>query len=370
MIGLAAGAVSASSSGGPRDACRRPTCGIRSSGRSARWPRTSARCGSTARGACRPRAGRSWPRGSRTARRRCSSAREGRGASCCLPPTSTAAGTTFRCTRRSCRSRSRPCATWPAARRSRARVHGRAACPQGAQPRPGVYRAQPTIERLRSTSIRARARSTRMTPRRVRRDGARSRVDGCRAACRAAQAQQTESRQSYWQYGLVLMIATLVAESFVGTRVTVPRHIDSARRLRSADRGVRRRWVRRSSCGDGRPRDRPRPPCRLLAGVGLAASLRRRRGRCPSCCWRGAGWRRGSRGGRRWQWLGRTAPRRSAGRALHRGARRARAPATAARRCAGECGRRGGQTERAARLSPLSSGSPCAGCARSIRRAS
>jgi Aerotolerance regulator N-terminal/von Willebrand factor type A domain len=29
-------------------------------------------------------------------------------------------------------------------------------------------------------------------------------------------AQQTESRQSYWQYGLVLMIATLVAESVVG----------------------------------------------------------------------------------------------------------------------------------------------------------
>ena len=30
------------------------------------------------------------------------------------------------------------------------------------------------------------------------------------------QAQQTESHQSYWQYGLVLMIATLVAESVVG----------------------------------------------------------------------------------------------------------------------------------------------------------
>ena len=30
------------------------------------------------------------------------------------------------------------------------------------------------------------------------------------------QAQQTESRQSYWQYGLVLMIATLVAESVAG----------------------------------------------------------------------------------------------------------------------------------------------------------
>jgi hypothetical protein len=38
------------------------------------------------------------------------------------------------------------------------------------------------------------------------------------ATARAAeiQAQQTESQQSYWQYGLVLMIATLVAESVVG----------------------------------------------------------------------------------------------------------------------------------------------------------
>ena len=30
------------------------------------------------------------------------------------------------------------------------------------------------------------------------------------------QGRQTESRQSYWQYGLVLMIATLIAESVVG----------------------------------------------------------------------------------------------------------------------------------------------------------
>jgi hypothetical protein len=38
------------------------------------------------------------------------------------------------------------------------------------------------------------------------------------AAAQAAerQAQQTESQQRYWQYGLVLMIATLVAESVVG----------------------------------------------------------------------------------------------------------------------------------------------------------
>ena len=31
-----------------------------------------------------------------------------------------------------------------------------------------------------------------------------------------ARAQQTEARQSYWQYGLLVMIAALVAESIVG----------------------------------------------------------------------------------------------------------------------------------------------------------
>jgi hypothetical protein len=29
-------------------------------------------------------------------------------------------------------------------------------------------------------------------------------------------AQQVEARQSYWRYGLLLMVAALVAESFVG----------------------------------------------------------------------------------------------------------------------------------------------------------
>ena len=32
----------------------------------------------------------------------------------------------------------------------------------------------------------------------------------------AVQARQAEARQNYWQYGLLVMIAALVAESFVG----------------------------------------------------------------------------------------------------------------------------------------------------------
>jgi hypothetical protein len=33
---------------------------------------------------------------------------------------------------------------------------------------------------------------------------------------RDARARQIEARQHYWQYGLLLMLAALVAESFVG----------------------------------------------------------------------------------------------------------------------------------------------------------
>jgi hypothetical protein len=36
------------------------------------------------------------------------------------------------------------------------------------------------------------------------------------ASAAGVRAQQTEARQSYWQYGLLVMIAALVAESFVG----------------------------------------------------------------------------------------------------------------------------------------------------------
>jgi len=31
-------------------------------------------------------------------------------------------------------------------------------------------------------------------------------------------AQQVESQQNYWRYGLLLMLATLVVEAFVGSR--------------------------------------------------------------------------------------------------------------------------------------------------------
>ncbi len=36
------------------------------------------------------------------------------------------------------------------------------------------------------------------------------------AADRPAREEQTEARQNLWQYGLILMLVVLVAESFVG----------------------------------------------------------------------------------------------------------------------------------------------------------
>jgi hypothetical protein len=42
------------------------------------------------------------------------------------------------------------------------------------------------------------------------------RVTPGRPAAAEARAEQTEARQSYWQYGLLLMLAALVAESFAG----------------------------------------------------------------------------------------------------------------------------------------------------------
>jgi hypothetical protein len=88
-----------------------------------------------------------------------------------------------------------------------------AQAPSEAQHRPGVYRTADN-----------RPFAVNVDPR----EGPRDRIDRTdfegmvrqsgAAAEEAAdrQAQQTESRQSFWQYGLVLMIATLVAESVAG----------------------------------------------------------------------------------------------------------------------------------------------------------
>lgn len=88
-----------------------------------------------------------------------------------------------------------------------------AQAPAGARQVPGVYRSPDN--RLFAVNVDARESALdRMRPDdfegMVRRSG-----EGTSQAA-DKRAQQTESRQSYWQYGLVLMIATLVAESVVG----------------------------------------------------------------------------------------------------------------------------------------------------------
>ena len=89
-----------------------------------------------------------------------------------------------------------------------------AQAPAGTRQVPGVYRSagQSTVCRQRRRARkRARPDGRRWTSRAWCGDRATARRQAAEK-----QAQQTESRQSYWQYGLVLMIATLVAESVVG----------------------------------------------------------------------------------------------------------------------------------------------------------
>jgi len=85
--------------------------------------------------------------------------------------------------------------------------------PTGVPAAPGVYRTPEG----RTVSINVDPREGGLD--RVSRDGFVEMVQ--RSAESAAgtadvQARQTESRQNYWQYGLIVMIAALVAESFVG----------------------------------------------------------------------------------------------------------------------------------------------------------
>ena len=88
-----------------------------------------------------------------------------------------------------------------------------AQAPAEARHAPGVYRTTDNRPFAVNVDVREGARE-----RMARADfEAMVRPSGVAASHAAAnQARQTESRQSYWQYGLALMIATLVAESVAG----------------------------------------------------------------------------------------------------------------------------------------------------------
>ncbi len=88
-----------------------------------------------------------------------------------------------------------------------------AQAPAEAAHTPGVYRGTDGRPFAVNVDIRESALAT-MTAGDFERQIQRSSAGTVQAAVR--QAQQTEGHQSYWQYGLVLMIATLVAESVAG----------------------------------------------------------------------------------------------------------------------------------------------------------
>ncbi len=92
----------------------------------------------------------------------------------------------------------------------RAREYSVARVPPGAQPRPGIYRAQPGDRAVAVNVDPRESASARITPEEF--DGMLDRVSTEAGAYRAARAQQVEARQRYWQYGLLLMLGALVAE--------------------------------------------------------------------------------------------------------------------------------------------------------------
>ena len=86
--------------------------------------------------------------------------------------------------------------------------------PPGAKPQPGVYRTS-AGSRLVAVNVDPRESGIAVMPP----SEFVSMIDAVQAAgadVRDTRARQTEARQNYWQYGLLLMLGALVAESFVG----------------------------------------------------------------------------------------------------------------------------------------------------------
>jgi hypothetical protein len=98
--------------------------------------------------------------------------------------------------------------------RDRVRDYPVARVPAGAEPKPGIYRTQPdgravavNVDPRESSGGRVQAEEF---------EGLLDRLPTAAGAAIDTRALQTEARQSYWRYGLLLMLAALIAESFVG----------------------------------------------------------------------------------------------------------------------------------------------------------
>jgi hypothetical protein len=96
----------------------------------------------------------------------------------------------------------------------RAREYLVAGVPPGVPARPGVYHAGPDNRVVAVNVDERESDPARLAPEEF---AAMVNRGPARAAIRAeVQARQAEGRQNYWQYGLLLMIGALVAESFIG----------------------------------------------------------------------------------------------------------------------------------------------------------
>ncbi len=98
--------------------------------------------------------------------------------------------------------------------RDRGRDYLPGSAPEGAEGRPGVYRAK-ADGRAIAVNVDPRESSTSV----VRPEEFTSMIERVSTApgqAINARVQEVEARQGYWQYGLLLMLAALVAESFMG----------------------------------------------------------------------------------------------------------------------------------------------------------
>jgi hypothetical protein len=88
------------------------------------------------------------------------------------------------------------------------------AAPAGTGPRPGVYRVAPDN---RSVAVNVDPREGVTVGMDHREFAARiERVDTTASSSQDMRSAHLEARQSYWRYGLLLMLVALIAESFVG----------------------------------------------------------------------------------------------------------------------------------------------------------
>jgi hypothetical protein len=102
---------------------------------------------------------------------------------------------------------------YAAGSRSGARDYIVGQAPDGIGPNPGIYQAGGGLAAVNvdpAEGLAARVSEETFT------HLAQQTTSATVTAAAAIRAQRTEARQGYWQYGLLVMIATLVAESFVG----------------------------------------------------------------------------------------------------------------------------------------------------------